>query len=627
MRDTAELKKYLQKNPWPEEYYGRPQLDYFYNYNLEMSPEQLWPLISDTSEVNRLLGLQKISLEEKNGKIFGKGRLAFSDHEWEEIPWEWEYSGEIKITRIYSKGIVEYVRVHYILSKINDNATRLTVYSGCIPRNAATYPVLKIGKKIFENRFKTVTRELQSMHNSRIQFNASEGLEKYAISNASDVYKTNEEKFNPIRDYLTDRGIEASLIYRLLNYIIDAADKNLYRIRPKVLSEILNVETEKLISVLLHSCNCGLLDLSWDILCPHCRWVREKHQHLRTIENNSTCEICGIDFSAGRINIIEVTFSVNPEIRKVEKVQYCSAEPAEKPHILLQKNLRCGSTYTFKIPELEKRLRFRTKGKKSYGILDVESCSSIKNLYWDDLNSSTILKCSPGSTVFINNREKDVEQYIIEIYEDDRYALRPSDLFNFHEFREIFSDETPAYGISIDIGIQNIVFLDIIGSTEYYNTNGDTEAFKTIKKYFSKVNDIIKMYNGVIVKTMGDVVMLSFFTPINALRCSIKLISVFDGSDNELPLTTRVSIHSGPCLAVNLDTLIDYFGKTVNVASKLLRFTDAGEICLTEDFTSESTVSAYLREKNYTFKNINRAVINGAGEILFRKIRIKKLPE
>lgn len=627
MRENEELKKYLQKNPWPEEYYVRPQIDYYYNYDLNMTADQLWRMISDTSEMNRLLGLNQLSFEENHGKVNGKGKLAFFYHEWEEIPWEWESGSEMKTARKYGKGIIEYVRAHFVLSEISENSTRLTIYLGWVPRNIWGFIILKIANRIYGKKFRNVMNGYQSRHDSSIIFTLSEGLEKYAISNTSDTYKANEDKFNPIRDYLTDHGIETSLVYRLLNYIMNAADNDLYRIKPKVLSKILDVELEKLISVLLHSCKCGLLNLSWDIVCPHCRGVREKHQHLWTIESKATCEVCDIDFSTGGMNIIEVTFSVNPGIRKVEKILYCSAEPSKKPHILLQKSINRGSTYTFTIPDLTKRLRFRTKGKKSYGILDVETGCSVKNLYWDDLNSSTVLKCSPGSTVFINNTEKDVENYIIEISEDDQYALRPADLFNFHEFREIFADETLAYGISIDIGIQNILFIDIVGSTEYYRNFGDTEAFKTMRKYFARVNDIAKTYNGVIVKTIGDAVMLSFHNPVDTLRCAIKLISTFDGSDKSIPLEARISINRGSCLAVNLDTLIDYFGQTVNIASKLQTFTDAGEISLTDEFVNEQSVSGYLREKNYTFKNSNSAEIKGAGEVLFRKIRIKKLPK
>ncbi|PKL17370.1 MAG: adenylate cyclase [Spirochaetae bacterium HGW-Spirochaetae-5] len=626
MSEPTELDLYLKNNPWPEEHYGKTQIDYLYNYNIKMSPDELWPMVSDTSEINRLLGLHKMTFEEKNGRLFGKGKILGFNLEWEEIPWEWESSKEMRTTRIYSKGIISYVRAHLILTETDDNSTNLTLYFGWIPRNLTGYIVLKFADSALKKKYQEIYREFESKKESHISFNITDPSEKKPVPDYSAADKIQTEKLKPIRESLLDHGFESSLIDNLFSYIINSTDEKLYRIRPKELTGIFGVEFEKLISILLYSCKCGLLNLSWDIICPHCRGIREKHEHLWSIEDKSTCDVCDIDFSTGGMNIIEVTFSVNPGIKKVDKVLYCSAEPAKKPHIILQKTLQHGSTYTYSIPDIEKRMRFRTRGEKKYGMLDVERKASIRNLYWDDLNSTPVIKCSPGSTVFINNNDNKEKQFTIEISEDDQWALRPSDLFNFSEFREIFSDETLAYGISIDIGIQNILFIDVVGSTEYYKNSGDTEAFKTIRKYFVKVNDITQLHRGVIVKTIGDAVMLSFQNPVDALKCAIKLISIFDGTDKDVPLACRISINRGSCLAVNLNTLIDYFGQTVNVVSKLQKFTGPGEISITESFTDDASVNSYLRSKNYSFKNIIRADIKGAGEIIFRKIRVKKLP-
>ena len=120
--------------------------------------------------------------------------------------------------------------------------------------------------------------------------------------------------------------------------------------------------------------------------------------------------------------------------------------------------------------------------------------------------------------------------------------------------------------------------------------------------------------------------MLSFSNPLDALRCSIKMISDFDGSDKEFPFNSCIGINRCSCLAINSDSHLDYFGLCVNVASKILDFADPGEIYFTEDFAKDEAVTNFLKEKNYTFKNINRIEIENAGEIYFRKIKIKKAP-
>ena len=625
MSNTDDLKKYLVKNPWPEKFYGRMQIDNLYSYKLSITLEQLWPYISDRSEVNRLLGFHEVSFEEKNGKIYGKGRLSSSSLEWEELPWEWESGREIKTFREFSKGFISYSRAHSFASQQNDGSLVLSVYTGWIPNNIAAYLIIKNREKKFQKEFKKNLYVFQSEHDGALSFNNSEGIDKYAISNSSDIYKAYEKKINPIRDYLIDHELESSLIYRLLNYVISPDDNKVYRIRPKVLAEKLDVETDRLITLMLHSGRCGLLDLSWDIICPYCRGVKEKHRHLNTINTNASCDTCKIDFSTGNTNAIEASFTVNQGIRKVERKVLCNAEINEKPHVLLQKVLYRGNTFTYTIPDINKKLRFRSSGKKSYGIIDVAENASLKNFYWDDLNTGQNLKCSPGSTIFINNTEAEKEQYIIEIIEDDKLALRPSELFNISAFRENFSDETIPDGLSIDIGLQNILMIDIADSTGYYKNLLNPETFLIIKKYFLKIKEIAGTYKGVIIKTSGESALLSFSSNLDALRCSIKLISFFNGTDKVIPVTARISLNRGPCIAVNLDKPIDYFGLTLNVTSKLINFTESGEISLTESFVEEESVSMYLKEKNYTFKNISSADIEGYGEILFRKIRIKKL--
>lgn len=625
MVNSGEISRYMLKNPLPDEYLGKLELDYCFNYTIELAPEQLWPFVSDTSEINRMLGLKKINIKDKNGKLYCSRKSGIFFNKWEEMPWEWETAKEIKIVRIYSRGALYYLRIHCFLSKTEDNFTALTIYLTLIPRNPAAYLILKRSVKLYERKFKQLLEEFRTGRLKGFNSSETEGLEKYAISDLSDDYKNYEDKLNPIRDNLSDHGIEVTVIYRLLNYIITSSDNSLYRIRPKILSPVLAVESGTLIPLLLYSCRYGLLDLSWDIVCPRCRQVIKKHQHLSSIEKDAYCVSCSHNFSTGDMDSIEISFSVNPGIRKTDYELFCSSEIARKPHILLNRTLRYGNTFNFIIPDIETILRSRTRDKKSDGILEVSRDANIRSLYWDDLSCASNLKCSPGSSIVLNNDYRDNELFTIETGEADKYALRPYELFNYYEFRDLFPNESITYGNPIDIGIQNILIIDVSESISAFKNSGDMESYNIIEKYFSKVGEIAKKYRGVIVKSTGELSVLSFNKPLDALQCSTRLISVFDGS-GEIPLSARIVINRGPCIAVNLDSPIDYFGHTVNITSRLRLFTEAGEILMTENFAGEQSVNKYLQDKKYSFKNISRMIINGADETLFRKIRVKKAP-
>jgi class 3 adenylate cyclase len=44
----------------------------------------------------------------------------------------------------------------------------------------------------------------------------------------------------------------------------------------------------------------------------------------------------------------------------------------------------------------------------------------------------------------------------------------------------------------------------------------------------------------------------------------------------------RISINTGPCIAVRLNSNLDYFGNAVNLAAKLQAVVDAGQIVVSE---------------------------------------------
>ena len=141
------LAAFLQKHPWEEQWLalGSP-LEYFFLYDLDEDPETIWPVLSDTSEINRRIGLPEIEYREENGRRYGKGLLGRRMHHWEELPWQWEYGRSILIERLYTMGWCHYARVFIILEPGPGNGTRLTVNFGWIPRNRVSALMLWLGR-------------------------------------------------------------------------------------------------------------------------------------------------------------------------------------------------------------------------------------------------------------------------------------------------------------------------------------------------------------------------------------------------------------------------------------------------------------------------------------------------
>jgi class 3 adenylate cyclase len=71
------------------------------------------------------------------------------------------------------------------------------------------------------------------------------------------------------------------------------------------------------------------------------------------------------------------------------------------------------------------------------------------------------------------------------------------------------------------------------------------------------------------------------------------------------PLSLKVGIHYGPCIVVNLNDRLDYFGSTVNIAARLPNFSNGGEAIFSEAIRNDAEVLEYL-EKNAPPNSLTR---------------------
>ena len=124
-----------------------------------------------------------------------------------------------------------------------------------------------------------------------------------------------------------------------------------------------------------------------------------------------------------------------------------------------------------------------------------------------------------------------------------------------------------------------------------YAERGDPAAFVEVKRHFAEVFARIRGHRGALVKTIGDAAMGAFCDPLDAVRAAQAIQRAFGPGS---PVRLRVSLHSGPCLAVKLNADIDYFGTTVNVAAKLQALAGAGEIAISEATHASPGVADWL---------------------------------
>ncbi len=163
------------------------------------------------------------------------------------------------------------------------------------------------------------------------------------------------------------------------------------------------------------------------------------------------------------------------------------------------------------------------------------------------------------------------------------------ELLNVQSFRDLFADHVLPSGESLQVKRVAFLFTDLLDSTAMYVRQGDPKAFGQVREHFEVLFRAAERNRGITVKTIGDAVMASFVSPLDALRATVEVHRDMQALNRQLALSeddvlaVRQGIHVGPCISVTLNNQLDYFGATVNIAARVSHFSKGDDVVLTKE--------------------------------------------
>jgi class 3 adenylate cyclase len=128
-------------------------------------------------------------------------------------------------------------------------------------------------------------------------------------------------------------------------------------------------------------------------------------------------------------------------------------------------------------------------------------------------------------------------------------------------------------------------------------------AFDLVKAHFRVLTESVTAEAGAVVKTIGDAVMATFPTPDRAIAAAFRMrdgIRQLNDQHQREDLSLKIAIHEGPCLAVTLNDRQDYFGQTVNIASRVQGIGGPRSIFVTQSVVGDSKTSQFLETAGAT---------------------------
>src|SRR5260221_351405 len=322
------------------------------------------------------------------------------------------------------------------------------------------------------------------------------------------------------------QSADAEATAAIEHLVRDGADRDLCRLNVLDFATRYKVDTERAIAAFLHAARLGLFDLSWNVLCPGCGGVLDAGATLKTLDKTEYhCSLCAAGYEATVDEMVEVTFTVRPRVRRI-----AAHDPSQ-----------------------------------------LSMAEYARQLFW-----------SSGVDI-PDNYEQLIQEITLDFVE-----LPPGE-------KAILSLQLPAKFL--------IMFDPVTHSTHFIDVKGEPSRER---QSLSIVFNELHAHNETIELRPGP------------LRLALENSTARRG----LPgvWISRDALHGGPCLAVTLNDRQDYFGQTVNIASRVQGLAMSRAIFATDAVVNDRETARLLKSAGLSPLPQRRALRGIADEVMLYEI-------
>ena len=439
------------------------------------------------------------------------------------------------------------------------------------------------------------------------------------------------------------QSADADCVAALERLVREAPDHRLARINALDLARRETLDEEKTIATLLHAARIGLFEMSWNVLCPSCGGVLDTNATLKSVRSDEYyCAFCAVHNEPTLDEMVEVSFTVSPRARRIgmhnpEDLpiweyyrQVFWGTGVDLPKDSLEAALQQVTLDSVELPAGDKAILSLQLPAETLIVLEPVTHAAqfidVKGEPTSDRQGLTLvytdLHAPAGTTemrpgpvrLALENRTSGRVLPVIWVANDAlqriignrRPFLTAKRLLSNQTFRDIYRTDTLDIDQRLKITSLTFLFTDLKGSTELYERVGDLVAFDLVREHFNTLHDIVAAEGGAVVKTIGDAVMATFLTPDHALAAALRMreaMRKLNETHGREDLLLKIGVHEGPCIAVTLNERQDYFGSTVNIASRVQGLANSQSIFATAAVIDDGKTMDLLKSKALTPKS------------------------
>lgn len=571
-----------------------------YSWDLQSSPEDLWPLVTNTDRVNHALGLPSVRYEtvldpHVGVRRFGNVKLAGMSLRWEESPFEWVNGKRLGILRLFDNGPFVWFSNCIQLEPLATGGCRLTQHMKIMPRNW-------VGRGLAKMEVQNKARKNLAKVYSRIDQNlaASKSGATYAdpFEPSPKLSTANSNRLEERLVQLTSDGVSVELSEAFGSYLRTASAQDLHRIRPMLLADTLGYPSNDVIECCIKAASLGILELQWDLLCPICRSPADRKAALNSIGEHSYCEACDLNLKTDAAEAVELVFQIHPDIRTSDSKRYCFGGPTNAPHVeaqiqvaqderlAVEVKLECGD-YLIRGPRHLETTELHVTSNGAPKKLEL-------NLSDSEISpKSGILKAGNQQLLVVNESSRPMTLRI-ERTIDRNDVVTAAHAATMGVFRERFPSQLLQTGQLLSAKQLTLMMIGINDVESIYRDLGEVEAFSAIQTAFDACATLAKKHRGVLVKSLGESVLLSFERVEDAVQCAIQLKDGSTALGSLQHAAFSCGLHRGQVLVTTLNDRLDYAGAAARTVRALLDFA-TGNLILTSTVYEDPGITRLLQ--------------------------------
>ena len=555
----------------------------------ESDPAAAWALVGDTDEVSRAVGHPRFLMEmvpddfgfpEVRGTVVGPGPLS---HRFVERDSRW----------VRGRWVVQDRHIDGI------GMSRMRYEARLEPSGAGVVPsiVLTVDPRFAVGDLAVWLSEAPKMRRWQAMLDALPRPGEAAAAGAR------RELPGPVRGALArweSAGGPAPVVAAVESWMQTARAASLRELRPWGFARAQRLPREGLVDALLGAVDAGALELYFAARCPRCLGTVEQADTLSDVADHATCGSCRIAFRPDLDEHIEVRFAAPVGLRPAAEARYCTLFPVERPEVLALLTLGPGVTEDIEV-DIPPGTWFLGSGgdvpDQELLASDVGAASAVE---WEAGVAAAPLGVAPGVVrLRLHNPGPGRQRVQLAGRVAADEPLTAGHLVLTPGWRRRHGSRGLAADVRLGVRAVAILFTDLTGSAALYSEVGDAEAFRLVHAHFRLLESAVEAAGGVRVKSIGDALMAAFPSPLAALQAAVDIQRRFgpwvQGLGMARPPGLRVGVHFGPALAVHTDQAgLDYFGGTVNLASRCEGRAPRGGIATTPSVAGDPACAQWL---------------------------------